>query len=330
MIDPNKPRPPKFHETFEDVSSYKPEAPKTSAVTKKKPDAQSASTAAPMGDTAPSNGAAPAIKRKPVPNSASTPAPSNDAPLKIKRKPVANSASTSASLTDTVEQKSVSTSAKETGLQTPRPSTTSARQITKPKSASISNSFIENGAVHGDKNAWQAAQGPIASKQQVETFLNEAAQLAPLAQQAKSRARINKWASVAVGAAVGIAVGVGVSMGAGPVAGIAAGAVAGAASFAILKYLLLKNPASQTLKQSEASFHANLGATIRAAHADPALARMLDNDKRWQDAVKPLNGHYPGRPIHASLAREFDPALRVAGDEPQMWAEVEPSRFDRD
>lgn len=259
--------------------------------------------------------------------------PENTALKQRPRKPVSTSetsVTTAHEPRDAVEPQSLK-QASSGGAKQEKTLSTAVRPSLRPKTPSISSSFIRKSDVRVGGEAWASSEGPKASNEQVEQFLHEAASLAPLAKSATNRSRINAWVSAAAGVAVGIAVGVGLSTVTGPFVGIAAGSVAAAVSFGIFKKLFGKNPSGETLQNNEAAFHANLGATLRAAADDPALARQLDEDPRWQNAVKTLNAHYPGREIHISLSRAYHDVLDAAqGQTRTLWAQPEPSRFDRD
>lgn len=248
----------------------------------------------------------------------------------IKRKPVAapSAARVPAPQTDILEAQTTHTkqAPQRRVLKKKPPATGYPYESGKVKGPSISSRYIQKDEPYALRPSWQNGKGPIASKRDINKFLNEAVELAPYAKKATTRARINLWASAAAGVAAGVGVGVGLSMVAGPAVGVFMGAIMATMTFGLFKKLLLTNSKDKLLKQSQAAFHANLGATMRAAHADPRIARLLDGDKRWKEAVVLLNDYYPGRPIHQSLARAFDPALKLPGEGNTMWGKSKRER----
>lgn len=256
-----------------------------------------------------------AIKRKPVPSAGEPRGP--QAPESVHAAPTAAA---------------IEPPKKRRVLTKKRPPHASREHEAKSKSTIIATTFVRHDLPSASRPSWQNGKGPIASKDAVEAFLEQAEKLAPLIEKAKTRARIDMWASAAVGVAAGVGIGFGLAMLVGPVIGPAVGAFAGvlmaAMAFGLFKKLLPKHASAKIIKDNEAAFFASLGASLRAAFADPRLARELDQDKRWQQAIKQINAYYPKhRDMHPSLVRAFDPKLKPADKDFSMWATRRISKF---
>lgn len=169
-------------------------------------------------------------------------------------------------------------------------------------------------------------EGPRAARPNIELFLRQAQKLAPFVDTAVARTKRARMFAVVGGVMTGIAVGAGLFVLLGPGA-FALGVLTGLIMMGFIRSFARFNPESKYLKESRTAFQANLGATLRAAMNDPAIADMLDKDPRWTGAVADLNGQYRGNGIHKSLLVSY----HYIRDSYTMWSagEVSESRFER-